>query len=80
MEQADVVIVGGGAAGCVLAARLSERATLKVVLLEAGADTPPGAVPEDVADLFRARRRKPRQPVADDEGDRASGRRGASVH
>jgi choline dehydrogenase-like flavoprotein len=32
----DYVIVGGGSAGCVLAARLSERADLKVELIEAG--------------------------------------------
>ncbi|MGY9006142.1 MAG: NAD(P)-binding protein, partial [Alphaproteobacteria bacterium] len=30
------LIVGGGSAGCVLAARLSERATNQVVLIEAG--------------------------------------------
>jgi choline dehydrogenase len=34
--SADVVVVGAGAAGCVIAARLSERATLHVTLLEAG--------------------------------------------
>jgi len=34
----DVVIVGGGAAGCVLAARLTENANREVLLLEAGPD------------------------------------------
>ena len=42
----DIVVVGGGAAGCVVAARLSESISGSVALLEAGpdlrADTPEG--------------------------------------
>src|SRR6187431_2809280 len=37
-EACDVVVVGGGAAGCVLAARLAERNSRSVLLLEAGPD------------------------------------------
>lgn len=38
MSEFDYVIVGGGAAGCVLANRLSEDPAIKVALIEAGPD------------------------------------------
>jgi choline dehydrogenase len=45
----DVVIVGGGAAGCVLARRLAEDGRTSVLVLEAGPDYPdPAHLPDDV--------------------------------
>jgi choline dehydrogenase len=49
----DVLVLGGGAAGCVLAARLSENSDRTVCLVEAGPDYGPyagGGWPEDILD------------------------------
>jgi len=52
MDRFDYVIVGGGSAGCVLAHRLSAMPSVRVALIEAGADTPPGAVPAAILDSY----------------------------
>ena len=50
--QFDYIIVGGGSAGSVLANRLSARSTNKVLVCEAGQDTPHGKVPPEILNSY----------------------------
>ncbi len=48
----DVIVVGGGSAGSVMAHRLSSDAHRRVLLVEAGKDMLPGATPASILDSY----------------------------
>ena len=55
MTAYDYVILGGGSAGCVLAARLTEQPDVSVLLVEAGKDVTRETAPADVLSNYPGR-------------------------
>ncbi|WP_243248294.1 GMC family oxidoreductase [Pseudomonas maioricensis] len=55
MKAIDYLILGGGSAGCVLAARLSEDPDKRVCLIEAGRDISAGNMPAEIRSRYPGR-------------------------
>ncbi len=54
-DRIDYLVLGGGSAGCVLAARLSEDPATSVVLVEAGRDLTKATMPDDIRSRYPGR-------------------------
>src|SRR5712692_9040658 len=82
-ERYDVLVLGGGPAGCVVAARLAERQA-RVGLVEAGPDYGPHAEGRWPAEMLDARTLPMTHLWEQDEDDRSSSRAriigGCSAH
>lgn len=53
--QGDILVLGGGSAGCVMAARLSEDPARRVILVEAGRDIRADDMPDEIRSRYPGR-------------------------